>query len=354
MGKNYRHLNYYDRLLIEKLFLQKKSVKEIVEITGFSKSTIYRERSLYSYERLNQDLTTERRYSADRSQQRYIENRKRSRRSPKILLDEALAKWVTYMLIKQRYSPKSLLLVLKQNSLFFKVNISSVNTIYRAIYQDTLKEFGVDESVLHYKKDRSEKQRPVGKILPFGTPIDYRPDCINSRLEFGHWEGDCVVGCKGSKKALFVLTERKTRAEVIEVIKSQSSDEIRKALNRLEKNFGSAFYKIFKSITVDNGAEFSEPEAMEKALYRKGNRTKVYYCHPYRPEERGTNENQNKLIRVWFPKHSNFDEVVSKKAAKEVEFWINSYPRSIFNGESSLDKLEIECGYLGLIAENYF
>ena len=119
---------------------------------------------------------------------------------------------------------------------------------------------------------------------------------MDDRNDFGNWEMDCVVGKQRSKKCMLVFTERKTRYEIIEVLKFHTVEEVVKALNRLEKRYGSRFYTIFQTITVDNGAEFADFEKMEKALYRKGNRTRIYYCHPYVPSERGSNENGNKLI----------------------------------------------------------
>lgn len=97
MGNKYKHLCYYDRLLIEKLARQKRTVKEIVEITGFSKSTIYRQLSCYKYEYLNSDYTIEMRYSAELSQNVYNENRKRCKKQPKLLCDSRLMKYVVYL-----------------------------------------------------------------------------------------------------------------------------------------------------------------------------------------------------------------------------------------------------------------
>ena len=67
---------------------------------------------------------------------------------------------------------------------------------------------------------------------------------------------------------------------------------------------------------------------MEKSCRRKGNRTKIYYCHPYSSYERGSNENVNKMIRRWFPKGTDFRKVTAK-AIQKVEDWINNYPREI-------------------------
>lgn len=75
-------------------------------------------------------------------------------------------------------------------------------------------------------------------------------------------------------------------------------------------------------------------EGYSPAARRKGNRTKVYYCHPYSSYERGSNENANKLIRRWFPKGTDFRQVTAK-AIQWVEDWINNYPREIHGFRSA-------------------
>lgn len=159
---------------------------------------------------------------------------------------------------------------------------------------------------------------------------------------------DCVIGKKSNSKTLLVLTERKTRYEIIEVLKNKTSKEVTKALNRIEKRYGKLFYKIFISITVDNGAEFSDFKAMQKSLYRKGIRTIIYYAHPYSSFERGTNENNNILIRYWLPKSSDFDnyKVCNIHIAKQIENWINNYPRKLFDGGTAREKFEEELAKL--------
>lgn len=61
----------------------------------------------------------------------------------------------------------------------------------------------------------------------------------------------------------------------------------------------------------------------------KGTRTEVYYCHPYRPSERGSNENQNGLIRRHLPKGTDLS-TVSYEETKRIEDWLNNYPRKMF------------------------
>ena len=62
--------------------------------------------------------------------------------------------------------------------------------------------------------------------------------------------------------------------------------------------------------------------------------TKVYYAHPYRARERGSNENANKLIRHFIPKGADIGKF-SHERIKMIEHWINNYPRKSLNGLSS-------------------
>lgn len=131
-----------------------------------------------------------------------------------------------------------------------------------------------------------------------------------------------------SLRALLVLTERKTRKEIIILMPDRTAKSTVRALNRLERRLGAKFRKIFKSITVDNGTEFSDLVDMEKSVLYNGARTRFYYCHPYSSWERGSNENLNRMIRRCFPKGTSFASV-TRKQVQRVEDWINNYPRKV-------------------------
>lgn len=186
-------------------------------------------------------------------------------------------------------------------------------------------------------KRHNEKHPGGGKKAakaPRGESIEHRPEEINDREEFGHWEMDCVVGTVGSKRTLLVLTERMTRTGIIMPMRDHTAASVVRAINRLERKYGKDFYKLFKSITVDNGSEFADCTGMEKSCRRKGKRTKLYYCHPYSAYERGSNENMNRMIRWFFPKGTNFDEVTDDDV-RRAEEWINSYPRRVLGWRSA-------------------
>lgn len=72
-------------------------------------------------------------------------------------------------------------------------------------------------------------------------------------------------------------------------------------------------------------------------LRRKGKRTKIYYCYPHCPSERGANEGQNKIIRRFFPKGSDFDKLLTTKKLNICQDYLNVYPRKIFNGRCADD-----------------
>ena len=178
-----------------------------------------------------------------------------------------------------------------------------------------------------------------------GESIENRPDEVATRETFGHWEMDTVKGKQGvTKSCMLVLTERKTRDEIIFKLKDQKAESVVDALDRLERKWGDMFSKVFRSITVDNGVEFSDCKGMERSALTPGEkRTYLFYCHPYSSWERGTNENTNKLIRRHIPKGEDFDE----KQDRDIEFienWINTYPRGIFGFRTSeeLFKEELE------------
>ena len=121
---------------------------------------------------------------------------------------------------------------------------------------------------------------------------------------------------------------------------SQSPKNVVRFINKLEKKYGKQFKKIFKSITVDNGSEFSDVKGMEKSIFN-GQRTKVYYCHPYSSWERGSNERMNREIRRLIPKGTAIGKLTPTEI-RHVQDWVNSYPREIFGYVSSEELYQYE------------
>lgn len=104
---------------------------------------------------------------------------------------------------------------------------------------------------------------------------------------------------------------------------------------------GELFKQVFKTITVDNGSEFAYCEALEKSVLGEGNRTKLYYCHPYSSWERGTNEVTNKMVRRKVPKGTDFDGKTEEEV-QSIEDWINNYPRRIHGYHTAAERFTEE------------
>lgn len=172
-------------------------------------------------------------------------------------------------------------------------------------------------------RDRQKRARPAK-----GDTVEERPREVADRETFGNWEMDSIIGCKGSKAALVVLTERLTRYPVIFRVPDHTMESVVRGLDRIERRMGAGFRQVFRSITVDNGSEFQDCAGMERSKRARKPRTKIYYCHPYSAYERGSNENMNRIIRRFFPKGTSFDEVTAAEVA-EVEEWMANYPRRI-------------------------
>ena len=189
---------------------------------------------------------------------------------------------------------------------------------------------------MDYGKQHKQYRQKKIKRAPKGTSIEKRPLEIAERNTFGNWEMDCVCSKQGTTSAFLVLSERLTRKEIIFKIPNKKAETVVHCVNKLEKRYGKLFRKVFKSITVDNGVEFSDFEGLEKSIYG-GKRLNVYYCHPYTSCERGTNERINRDIRKKYPKGTDFTNVTESEV-RALEDWVNAYPREIFGFATSGEK----------------
>jgi IS30 family transposase len=338
--RHYKTLTWSDRLKIEAWLKIKTPKSVIAEALGVHISTVYREIKRGQYERLNSDYTTEWSYSPDIAEKKKQENLRAKGADLKIGHDMEFASYLEYKVSVDKYAPGAILGEIKCKGLKFHTTISKT-TFYRYIENGvfltlTNKDLPVKRNKTSHKYNKVQKaSRP-----PNGESIEKRPDEIAERSTFGNWEMDCVEGKKGTKKTLLVLTERKTRNEIIRIMKDKTAASVVKALDALEREHGpELFAQVFRTITVDNGTEFSDCKGMEKSILPGRNRTKLYFCHPYSSYERGSNENQNKMIRRHFPKGYDFTKTTTAEIRK-LEKWINSYPRKIFDFYTSADLYE--------------
>ena len=299
---NNKHLTLKERQLIEVWTSEGKSNRYIAKLLGKSHQTINNEiKRGMVLQQLRSGLY-KRVYRAEYAQRKYIQNRKKSVRH--IRLDKEKEKRIKYYL-KRHYSPEMIV-----NKGYVDIPVS---TIYYWTHQGYL---GSQRDCLIYPQ-KTKRKRPVRseKFKSFGRSIDERPDYINERSEIGHFEIDTVILTREKNQCLLTMTDRKSRYEIIRLIKDKTSKSVNEALSSLIKE-----YEV-KSITADNGTEF----ARLSDVISKDN---IYYTHPYCSQERGSNENHNRLIRRHLPKGCK--NSTSAEVAR-IELWINKYPKRMFN-----------------------
>ena len=331
-----KHLTERERYTIEILLKEKLKASDIAKRLGKHQRTIEREIVKGKLRLLNSDLSYREEYCADRAQAVYKANATNKGASLKIGNDHQLAKHIEAKIIKEKYSPDAVIGEIKAKGLVFKTSLCT-KTLYNYIDKGIFA--NISNKDLSVKKDRKKgihrKIKIAHKNLK-GTSIEQRPDQIDLREEYGHWEMDCVVGPRSGKGAvLLTLTERCSREEIICKMPRKTQESVKAELDKLERKYGKRFKEKFKTITVDNGSEFLNFSEIEKSAFDpKEQRVKVYYAHPYSSWERGTNENINKMIRRFIPKGSDIGKI-TKMEIKRIEQWINNYPRRIFSYQSA-------------------
>lgn len=335
MRKKFKHLSFTQRIQIETLLNRKVPLREIAETIGVHISTVYREvkRGVYEKKVFKRDYyetshTLVKAYSPDIAENKYRYHLQLKGAPVKIGKDYKFADYIEDRIINGKLTPLSVLGEIKRKGLKFDTTVS-VRTLYSYIYKGVFLNLSMKDLVFNGNRRKKRKRLSIIRC-PKGTSIERRPAYISERNEFGHWEMDCVCSSASSGNALLVLTERLARKEIVFKIKRKNSENVVKCLNFLERKYGRLFGKIFKSITVDNGSEFSSFSEMQKSVFGNRKRTTIYYCHPYSSYERGTNERMNREIRRVFPKGTDFGKV-SVSEVRGVENWLNNYPRRVLD-----------------------
>lgn len=198
----------------------------------------------------------------------------------------------------------------------------STKTLYNYIDLDLLRVRNIDLPMKLRRNTKTKRVQRNRKIL--GKSIAERPAEIEDRTEFGHWEIDTVEGQKSDDNALLTLVERKTRNYYAILLDDQDHDSVDYALNQLRQDFGDLFPQVFKTITSDNGSEFSTLSESLKGI------TDVYFARPYAPYERGSNERHNGLLRRFIPKGKAISDY-SREAIQRIYQTLNNLPRKILS-----------------------
>ena len=216
--------------------------------------------------------------------------------------------------IRQDFSPEQVSGYLAREH---KIKISH-ETIYKHIWSDKRKGGTLYKHLRHsnrkYRKRYGTKERR-GRIAG-QISIDSRPAVVDAKIRLGDWELDTITG-KNSMGYLVTVVERKSKLTLIRRVPDRQSDRVAKAVVQLLRPYKD---KVL-TITADNGREFARHAKISKSL-----KADVYFAHPYHAWERGLNENTNGLLRQYFPKKMDFQQIDDQSIEHAMDR-LNNRPR---------------------------
>ena len=272
---NHKYLTEKERVKLEYMLRKNASKKEIAAELNCCLATVYNEIKRGEYEHTLNSITgkIEKRYSEYKAQRRHNENLASKGAGIKIAKDLALAEFIERKMVDEKFSAEAVLLYIKTHpdECKFSVEIKSVNTIYSYIdrgFFERLTRFHLPQRFRKHKSKKSVVR--VNTKQKKKRTIEERPREIESRSTIGDWEMDTVKSSKKIKASALVLTERKTRMEIIEPLKQGTIKEVVKALNKIERTVGIEFTRLFRTVTTDNGSEFKNAKMLEKVMEEAG------------------------------------------------------------------------------------
>jgi IS30 family transposase len=180
----------------------------------------------------------------------------------------------------------------------------SYETIYRFIYAQIRRTN--DGAWRHYlprakyKRGRRAKRGSPASFIKDRIPIALRPEAVQQRRTYGHWEADLMLFAAPGQ-VILVAHERKSR---LLLLAKQPSKAAHPAADQLIAWFRAFDRRLRKTITFDNGTEFAQHHIIADEL---GIRT--FFCDPHSPWQKGAIENAIGRLRRPLPRSTNLNAI---------------------------------------------
>ena len=294
-------LSFSDRVVIETLHNEKRSLQYIADYLGFSKTTIFNE-----LHRL--DVA----YQAQLAQADF--EKKVTQRGRKSSLTTNLKRLIEEKIKVQKWSAEQVAHV--------------VGIAYKSIYN------WIDQGLLDLRlKDlpdhgiRRHRAKEKRGTFSHGRSIEERPADVETRQEFGHFEADAVLSGKRKGQAVATFVERKSRLTIVKRLNGRDSTSMTKAILELANQLGDNL----KTLTVDHGKEFANYNLIEEQTG-----VPLYFAHAYSPPKRGSNENRNRVLRRFIPKGQPIDEITDDELI-QINWYLNSRPLKCLNWRTPIE-----------------
>ena len=320
----YRRLSSAEREEISRGLAQGTGLSAIARRLGRAPSTVARE------VQHNSGKSGYRAFSAGNCA--YVRASSRNQGKSRLTHDDRLRRYIMEKL-RKRWSPREIVNRLQEEYPEDMAMRISHEAIYRYIYvlprgslKTTLIQALRQARAYRRKRKHGNHEETRGKIVEM-LSIKERPQAVADRTVPGHWEGDLMLG-KHQRTALGTLVERTTRYTLLVPLNAKDATSVRKAY---AKALRSLPREITKTLTYDQGKEMSEHKQ-----FTIDTGIAVYFAHPGSPWERGTNENTNGLLRQYFPKGTEFDQV-SIRTIKRVQRELNDRPRAVLRWKKPIE-----------------
>lgn len=218
----------------------------------------------------------------------------------------------------------------------------SHETIYKSLFiqsrgvlKKELQKHLRTKRVFRQSKKYNTRGQPRGQIID-GVSIMQRPPEVEDRAVPGHWEGDLIAG--SSNTHIATLVERSSRFTMLIKVDGKDTKTVISALSKQVKTLPR---HLRQSLTWDRGMELADHKTFTMATD-----TKVYFCDPQSPWQRGTNENTNRLLRQYFPKKTNLS-MHTQEDLNDVARRLNQRPRKVLEYETPADRLQASVALTG-------
>jgi IS30 family transposase len=317
MGQQYSSLSIEERTQLGLLVQQRLTQRDMAAQLGRSASTISRE--------LARNRQTGLGYVAALAQRQAGLRRSQAKAGCRKLgshFDTALGQFVRHEL-ERALSPQQIAGRLKLMHPDDPTQCVSHETIYSAVYMVPRGELRTQMVTAlrqsHAKRlPRARGTSRKGNIADL-VPLSERPTEVDSRQVPGHWEGDFIKGARNAS-AIGTAVERHSRFVLLTQMNGCTATH---ALDGFTRRFNGVIPELRKSLTYDRGSEMARHLELSAATGMA-----VYFCEPYSPWQRGSNENMNGLVRQFLPKGMDLSTVTPQKLAY-IEAMLNDRPRKV-------------------------
>ena len=332
MGEHTK-LNKQERKLIARWKIERLSNAECAKRLGRDTSTIGRELKRNSSVSMSTSFDGDKFYEPLAAQSKAEERKQRAWKAKHPLKSPKVFRYVIQRL-RRGWSPEVISGRMAREQLDDASWRIQPESIYTFIYHPDNKKWRLWEYLRRGQKRRRKKggRKARRSRIPDRVSIHDRPQEVEEREIFGHWEGDSIVGC-GRNHGLHTTYERKSsmiRMYPMGRIDSESSLQAQKAIY---KDYPKG---AIKTTTLDNGKEHVRHKELEKELGIKS-----FFADPYSSWQRGGNENANLWIRYYFPKGTNFRKL-SLEEIQAVEDDLNNRPRKRLNYQTPYEVFQKE------------